>query len=174
METLADYGTVAFFGVQTFTTGIVRAWISFGDRIAAAQLATTLLGFVLVVLLLERWSRGRARYHHTSSRYQSLPGYRLRGLRAVLAALACGLPLLLGFLLPAAILLDLLSQVDGRVFSPRFFDLALNSFTPGRRDRSARRGALRDHDLCGQAAARASWPPSPSASPRSATPFRAS
>ena len=40
METLADYGTVSFFGVQTFTTGIVKAWISFGDRVAAAQLAS--------------------------------------------------------------------------------------------------------------------------------------
>ncbi len=129
METLADYGTVSFFGVQTFTTGIVRAWISFGDRIAAGQLATSLLGFVLVVLLLERWSRGRARYHHTSNRYQNLPGYKLKGFRAGLASLACALPLLLGFLLPAAILLDLLSELEGGIFSPRFFDLALNSFT---------------------------------------------
>lgn len=129
METLADYGTVAFFGVQTFTTGIVRAWISFGDRIAAAQLATSLLGFVFLVLLLERWSRGRARYHHTSSRYQKLPGYKLRGLRAGLAALACGLPLLLGFLLPAGILLDLLLQVEGPLFGRRFLDLVQNSFT---------------------------------------------
>ncbi|MGB5012379.1 MAG: ABC transporter permease subunit, partial [Candidatus Dechloromonas phosphoritropha] len=38
METLADYGTVAYFGVNTFTTGIYRAWFSLGDRVAAAQL----------------------------------------------------------------------------------------------------------------------------------------
>ena len=59
METLADYGTVAYFGVQTFTTGIYRAWFSLGDRIAAAQLALALLAFVVAVLALERASRGR-------------------------------------------------------------------------------------------------------------------
>jgi len=129
METLADYGTVSFFGVQTFTTGIVRAWISFGDRVAAAQLASILLGFVLVVLVLERWNRGRARYHHTSSRYQRLPGYQLSGFKAGLAATACLLPLTLGFLLPALILLKMSLEAGDAQFGTRFFQLALNSFT---------------------------------------------
>lgn len=129
METLADFGTVAFFGVQTFTTGIVRAWISFGDRVAAAQLSTALLGFVLLVLLLERWSRGPARYHHTSTRYQRLPGYRLTGPKAGLAWLACFLPLLFGFLLPAAILLKMSIEAGDAQFGSRFLRLAFNSFT---------------------------------------------
>jgi iron(III) transport system permease protein len=129
MESLADYGTVSFFGVQTFTTGIVRAWISLGDRVAAAQLASTLLGFVLVVLLLERWSRGRARYHHTSSRYQRLPGYRLSGARAGLAFLACALPLAIGFLLPAAVLFKMALEAGDQQFGTRFLHLAWNSFT---------------------------------------------
>jgi len=63
METLADYGTVAYFAVNTFTTGIYRAWFSLGDRVAAAQLAAMLLSFVLFLLMAERISRGRARYH---------------------------------------------------------------------------------------------------------------
>ena len=50
METLADFGTVSYFGVQTFTTGIYRAWFSLGDRIAAAQLSAALLSFVVLVL----------------------------------------------------------------------------------------------------------------------------
>ena len=129
METLADYGTVSFFGVQTFTTGIVRSWISFGDRVAAAQLASALLGVVLAVILLERWSRGRARYHHASNRYQQLPGYRLKGPRALLASLACALPLILGFLLPAGLLVSMLREQEGPLISQRFLDLALNSFT---------------------------------------------
>ena len=54
METLADYGTVAYFAVDTFTTGIYRAWFSLGDRAAAAQLATLLLGFVVAAVALER------------------------------------------------------------------------------------------------------------------------
>jgi len=129
METLADYGTVSFFGVPTFTTGIVRAWFSLGDRVAAAQLASLLLGAVFVVLLLERVSRGPARYHQATNRYQRLPGYRLTGLRAALASLACALPLLFGFLLPAAILLKMAVEAGDAQFGPRFVSLALNSFT---------------------------------------------
>ena len=81
METLADYGTVQYFGVQTFTTGIYRAWFSLYDHTTAAQLSAMLLGIVLVLLLLERWNRGRQRYHHTSSRYRQLARKELRGRR---------------------------------------------------------------------------------------------
>ena len=129
METLADYGTVSFFGLPTFTTGIVRAWFSLGDRVAAAQLASVLLGAVLLVLLLERISRGPARYHQATNRYQRLPGYRLTGLRAGLAVLACALPLFIGFLLPGAILLKMAIEAGDAQFGPRFIGLALNSFT---------------------------------------------
>src|SRR3546814_4649092 len=96
METLADFGTVAFFGVPNFTTGIVRAWIAFGDRTTAGQLSSILLIFVFMVLLLESHSRGRARFHQATNRYQKLPGHRLGGLAATAAFLACLLPLLLG------------------------------------------------------------------------------
>ncbi|HIP78449.1 MAG TPA: iron ABC transporter permease, partial [Kiloniellaceae bacterium] len=66
METLADYGTVSFFGVPNFTTGIVRAWIAFGDRTTAAQLASILLIFVFAVLLFEAQSRGKAQFHQAT------------------------------------------------------------------------------------------------------------
>jgi iron(III) transport system permease protein len=96
METLADYGTVAYFAVNTFTTGIYRAWFSLGDRVASAQLAAILLGFVLLLVALERSTRGRARYHNTSSRHRPPPG-RLHGLAGcgdagLLHAAAAGLP----------------------------------------------------------------------------------
>jgi len=129
METLADFGTVSFFGVPTFTTGIIRAWISFGDRVSSAQLASGLMIFVLCLLLLERWSRRTMRFHHTSMRYQALPGYQLRSWRAVLAVLACGLPLFLGFLLPAALLLSMSLEAGDAQFGPRFLGLIANSFT---------------------------------------------
>lgn len=129
METLADYGTVSFFGVPTFSTGIIKAWISLGDRVAAAQLATSLLALVFAVLLLERWSRRGARYHHTSNRYQRLPDHRLAGWRGVLAFLACAAPLSLGFLLPAAVLLKMTIEAGDAQFGTRFLGLAVNSFT---------------------------------------------
>ncbi|MBE7421815.1 MAG: iron ABC transporter permease [Zoogloeaceae bacterium] len=129
METLADYGTVAYFAVPTFTTGIYRAWFSLGDRAAAAQLSAALLGFVILVLLLERMSRGRARFHNTTGRNRPQPGRRLRGLAAAGAMLACVLPLVLGFLLPAGILLEMALTEGDAQFGARFFQLAGNSFT---------------------------------------------
>ena len=129
METLADYGTVAFFGLPTFTTGIVRALVSMGDRTAAAQLSTLLLLAVFGVLLLERWSRQRLRFHHTSAKYRALPRHQLRGGRALLAFTACLLPLLLGFLLPAALLLRLWLVDAGGEIDRRFLAWAGNSVT---------------------------------------------
>ncbi|MDQ5960479.1 MAG: iron(III) transport system permease protein [Pseudomonadota bacterium] len=128
METLADYGTVYYFAVQTFTTGIYRAWFSLGDRIAAAQLAALLLGFVVLLLALERVSRGRARFHNTTGRNRPLSGRRLSGWRAAVAFSACALPLVLGFLLPAGLLLRLTLSEGDTQFGERFVLLARNSF----------------------------------------------
>ena len=128
METLADFGTVSYFGVQTFTTGIYRAWFSLGDRIAAAQLSAALLAFVILVLTLERMSRGRARFNNTS-RQSSMPvRLRLPLALGLLAAFACFMPLLLGFLLPAALLLQMAFAEGDAQFGPRFVELARNSF----------------------------------------------
>jgi iron(III) transport system permease protein len=127
METLADYGTVSYFAVQTFTTGIYRAWFSLGDRHAAAQLAMALLAFVVAVLLLERASRGRARYDVRGSQARRVPRVPLQGLRAALAVLACVLPLLAGFGIPAGVLLHMaLTQGDAQ-FGARFVELTRNS-----------------------------------------------
>ena len=128
METLADYGTVAYFGVQTFTTGIYRAWFSLGDRVAAAQLSAALLSFVVIVLMLEHLSRGRARFHNTSRQHRPHRERRLSPLSGAIAALACFMPLLFGFLLPAGLLAHMaITEGDAR-FGPRFFELAGNSF----------------------------------------------
>src|SRR6056297_611012 len=82
METLNDFGTVDYFGVATFTTGIYRTWFGMGERVAAAQLAALLLAFVFVLIVLERWSRRRAMYQQpASTRYRILSGYRLSGRR---------------------------------------------------------------------------------------------
>jgi iron(III) transport system permease protein len=128
METLADYGTVAYFAVNTFTTGIYRAWFSLGDRVASAQLAAILLGFVLLLVAVERFTRGRARYHNTSNRHRPPPG-RLRGGAALLATLTCLTPLALGFLLPAGLLLRMAVGDGDTQFGTRFLMLARNSFT---------------------------------------------
>ncbi len=102
METLADFGTVQYFGISTFTTGIYRTWFGLGNSAAAAQLAAVLMSFVFVLILLERWSRRKLRYHNTSNKQALIPKYKLTGRKAWLATLVCTLPLLLGFLVPVA------------------------------------------------------------------------
>ncbi|EXI64320.1 MAG: Sulfate transport system permease protein CysW [Candidatus Accumulibacter adjunctus] len=128
METLADYGTVSYFGVQTFTTGIYRAWFSLGDRVAAAQLSAALLAFVVVLLLVEWRSRGRSRFHNTTGRRRQLAERRLAGGRAWLATAACALPLCIGFVLPAALLLRLTLAESEMPLGAQFVTLARNSF----------------------------------------------
>lgn len=100
METLADYGTVQYFGISTFTTGIFRTWFGMGSSTAAAQLSAVLMLFILALVLTEHWSRSRARYHHTSTKYSRLPQIRLQGLRKWLALIFCAAPVVLGFLIP--------------------------------------------------------------------------
>ncbi len=126
METLADFGTVSYFALPTFTTGIYRAWLSLGDRTAAAQLAAALLGFVALVLIVERLSRGRARYDDRSARRRLAPK-QLRSMAAFAAVLACAVPILAGFVLPAAILLELSLSDGGLQFGTRYINLVKNS-----------------------------------------------
>ena len=101
MEALSDFGTVDYYGVDTFATGIYRTWFALGDAGAAAQLSAVLLIFVFAVLAAERWQRRHARYHHTTGRAGRVLAWRLSGWRAGLASAACFAPLALGFLLPA-------------------------------------------------------------------------
>ncbi|MFP4138233.1 MAG: ABC transporter permease [Halomonas sp.] len=129
METLNEFGAVQYFGVDTFTTGIYRTWFGLGEPIAAAQLAACLLAFVIALVLLERWSRGKRRYFHTSSRYQQLPEFCLGGWRAAGAILACLLPILGGFLIPSGILAQLAIEQGDSLFGARFIGYARNSLT---------------------------------------------
>ena len=128
METLADYGTVSYFGVQTFTTGIYRAWFALGDRTAAAQLSMALLAFVVIVLVAEGLARGGARFSAARPSRRAAPGIRLAGWRAALAVAACALPLAVGFVVPSLALLRLAVSQGDPQFGPRFLHLAGNSF----------------------------------------------
>lgn len=127
METLSDFGTVEYFGVQTFTTGIYRTWFGLGERIAAVQLAAWLLIFVLALLVLERSSRSRWQQPGSVNRYRSLFTYSLKRGRALAASFACALPIILGFVLPAALLLTMTLQNAERAINPQFWTFARNS-----------------------------------------------
>ncbi|NEN87499.1 MAG: iron ABC transporter permease [Okeania sp. SIO3H1] len=127
METLNDFGTVQYFGVETFTTGIYRTWFGMGERVAAAQLAAVLMLFILWLILLELWSRRQAKYYQTSSQYQKLQQFRLGGMRGIVSFFACLLPVLLGFLLPAGLLLEMTIAESGESFRGKFWNYASHS-----------------------------------------------
>lgn len=129
METLNDFGTVQYFGVDTFTTGIYRTWFGMGERVAAAQLAAVLLLFILWLILLELWSRRQAKYYQTTSQQQQLKRFPLDGIRGIATSFACLLPVFLGFLLPAGLLLEMTITESGASFRGRFWDYASHSLT---------------------------------------------
>lgn len=104
MEALNDFGTVDFFAVETLTAGIFDVWLNMNNLSGAAQLAVVALCFVLLLLWAERKSRTNQRYFNTSTKYQALPSYQLRGIKMQGAVISCLLPIGFGFILPASIL----------------------------------------------------------------------
>ena len=129
MEVIADFGTVAFFGVQTFATGIYTAWFTLFDRAAAAQLALGLLAFALLLALLERSSRGGAKY--AAKRRAASARMRLTGGRAALALLACAAPVLLGAGVPALVLAVMAVGSEQDLLSRRYVGFLTNTVTLG-------------------------------------------
>ncbi|MEM6727122.1 MAG: iron ABC transporter permease [Pseudomonadota bacterium] len=129
METLADFGTVAFFAVQTFATGIYLSWISFADRPAAAQLALCLLFFALLLALIERAHRGAARHHGAGKRQEGMARMELTGGKQVAAITACALPVFLGFALPVVILFTMAFGSEQNLLSARYLLFIQNSLT---------------------------------------------
>jgi iron(III) transport system permease protein len=101
METLNDFGTVEYYGVSTFTTGIYRTWLGMGERAAAAQLAALLMLFILVLIVLERFSRQQAKYYQLTNSRQKPPRYELGFFRGLGAGIACLIPVGFGFFIPA-------------------------------------------------------------------------
>jgi iron(III) transport system permease protein len=115
METLNDYGTVDYFAVPTFTTGIFRTWFGMGERIAATQLAAFTLVFILALIWLERWSRQQQQYYQSANRCQPPSRYLLQSWRQWLAILVCVAPIILGFFIPAGVLLQLVAAGSGEL-----------------------------------------------------------
>lgn len=129
METLNDLGTVEYFGVNTFTTGIYRTWLGMGERAAAAQLAAFLMIFILILIVLERRSRSAAQYYERSnSALKKLIPYQLNLWHSILAATACLLPITLGFIVPGFYLVQLTIKNIDTAFDGDFWNLAQHSF----------------------------------------------
>ncbi|MCH2165549.1 MAG: iron ABC transporter permease [Marinovum sp.] len=127
METIADYGTVSFFAVPTFATGIYNSWFGLADRGAAAQLSLGLLAFALFLAILERNTRGAARYD--GAHKGTLPRMHLSGWRNTWATIACATPVALGVVLPVIALSIMAMESEQELTSRRYISFIQNSLT---------------------------------------------
>ena len=130
METLADFGVSSYFGIQTFTAGIYKAWLSMDNRMAAAQLATVLLVFVALLLRIERSAQQRLRFaagRGARAGSGDAAPVQLHGSQALLAWVVCAVPVALGFVLPVLFMLRPLVMGWEQLLWSQFVHWTLNS-----------------------------------------------
>lgn len=127
METLNDFGTIDFFAVHTLTAGIFNVWLGMGNAGGAAQIALTMLAVVIALMVIERYSRRRQRFHDTTNRFQELPGYELGPLAKAGALAVCVVPILLGFVIPSMVLIYYSVGYFDQSWTEDFFEFAGNS-----------------------------------------------
>lgn len=128
MEAFADFGTVQYFGIPTFTTGIFRVWFGMNSQMAAAQLASCLCLFVLSLLVWEQLSRRKQRFYQLGQKSQLLAPKRLSKGQGLLITGLVATPFLLGFLVPVWQLIIWSIQTFGQMFNQDFTLLLWNSF----------------------------------------------
>jgi iron(III) transport system permease protein len=128
METLADFGAVSYFGVNTFTAGIFRTWYGLGSVSGAAQLALMLLGFIMLLLALEKISNKRRAFHDKKTNTPIAPKL-LRGSKQIIAICLVLTPLLFGFIVPVIQLLVWAIADGAQLINFRFWALVANTVT---------------------------------------------
>lgn len=127
MESFNDLGAVQYLGVETLSASIYATWMQRSNLGGAAQLAAVMLLLVAGLLAAERATRGRARSHHTTGRYRSIPFQDLHGWKAAAATILSALPVVLGFFVPLAVILqDAATHLSGAIDSG-FLSAAGNS-----------------------------------------------
>jgi iron(III) transport system permease protein len=137
METLADFGVSSYFGIQTFTAGVYKAWLIMDNRIAAAQLATLLLSIVLLLLHLEKQAQARMRFSASNANSANSANSReaqptqLSQTQGLVLAAGCGLLVFLGFGLPILLMLKPLLISETVIPWERFLEWSFNSLRLG-------------------------------------------
>jgi iron(III) transport system permease protein len=128
METINDFGTVDFFAVKSMTAGIYDTWLNTYNLGGAAQIASLMLVFVVMLVTLERMARAQQRQYHSTDRFVALEPIRLRGWRAAAASTFCLLPVLCGFVVPFSLLSWYATGYLDQLWSEDFLSYASHSF----------------------------------------------
>ena len=127
METLNEFGTVDLFGVQTLTLGIFDVWLNMNNVGGAAQIAVFTLIIIALLIGIERFARRKKKFHQTSQHYKRLTSKKLPFRSAILANIACSIPIALGFILPLSVLIKDATGYFGEAVDGLFFDSIWNS-----------------------------------------------
>jgi iron(III) transport system permease protein len=127
METLNDFGTVDFFAVQTLTAGLFDTWMNLGNLGGAAQIASVMLVFVLVLVTLERYSRRRQQQFAARDNREPIRRFTMSFPRQMVCVAVCGIPVLLGFAIPGATLATYAIEYFSESWNPDFIQNTLNS-----------------------------------------------
>ncbi len=131
MESVNDFGTVDYFAVQTLTTGIFSVWLEGNNAGGAAQIASVVLVLVVLLVTLEKISRRRMRFFNLSTRHRPVAHVALTGWKGWVATLACTLPLLMGFVLPAGVILSHALDNAGNWIDADLWQAGLNTAIVG-------------------------------------------
>tara|TARA_B100000700_G_scaffold67106_1_gene74203 strand:- start:9081 stop:10709 length:1629 start_codon:yes stop_codon:yes gene_type:complete len=128
METLAEFGAVDFFSINTLTTGIYNSWIAFDDLAFANQISFFLLIFIFLLFVLEKISRRKAKYHlNTKGGFKQKEKYRLNGKNSFFAFMFCFFVFFMSFLFPLSQMMYWTVKFPENLFDLNIIDLLLNT-----------------------------------------------
>jgi len=127
IETLNDFGTIDFFAIHTLTAGLYDVWLNMGNLGGAAQIASVMLSFVLFLITIEYLGRRKKRFYQHVGRFSKKEKVILNGIFKWIAVLVCLIPVLTGFFIPFAILLDYAITYFWQSWNSQFIEYVLNS-----------------------------------------------
>ncbi len=131
METVADFGTMQHFGVQTLTTAVFSTWLGQGNVAGAAQIALLILAMIAMLYALEASTRRGARFHGQGRASRPIVPRHLTGWRAAAAFGLVSLPFVLGFVLPVGVMFGLAISAPAAWAKPGLLEAALNTAVTG-------------------------------------------
>ena len=128
METLAEFGAVDFFSINTLTTGIYNSWIAFDDLAFANRLSFFLLLFIFALFIIENFSRKKAKYHFNSrGGFKQKQKIKLKGKKSFLAFIFCFSLFFLSFLFPLSQMIYWTLKFPENLFELQVLDLLKNT-----------------------------------------------
>ena len=129
METLAEFGAVDFFSINTLTTGIYNAWITFDDLAFANRISFFLLLFIFILFLTENLSRKKAKYHlESKGSFKQKEKLKLSGTKSLMAFLFCFILFFLSFIFPLSQMLYWTIKFPENFFDIDLINLLINTF----------------------------------------------